>query len=386
MALFIRVGYVLAIGKDTLTWGDELAYDQLAQNMLEHGCFCFTAGQPSVLRAPLYPWILAFSYYLFGRHYIAILLIQAVAGACCAPLLALIGKQITGSIWTGLLAAVMFILNPVLIFSTGLLYSETLYLLLLLAATYLWLKLGAVPQRWRVTAAASGVLFGWSLLMKPNLLLFPIWLLVWAWIVFRNIRRAVGLVACITLAAALVVLPWSIRNYAVTAALIPVSANTGLNLLQGNNDQVNGGALDVRYIDPLPQLSETARDDMYKQWAVEWIRGHPASFIRLIPLKLYKFFSPLETSNRGAFVTWASPFAFMGYGLFYLIAIIGMLQAWSRWRNWSLVGMLILYPTLMAIAFYGGTRYGLAVQPFLMLFAAEAVRNLLASAYASGQR
>lgn len=376
-AILVRLGYVLAVGKETLTWGDELSYDQLAKNILEHSCYCFSVGRPTVFRAPLYPAILALIYAVVGYSYMAVLFIQALAGGLSALVLALVGKQMSGSLWVGLLASVMFTLNPLLVFATGLLYSETLYLLLLLGIVHLWLKLMSAPTNWVVIALGSGLLLGLSLLMKPNLVLFLAWLLVWGWIVFRSLSRAIVIVACIVLAMLVVVLPWSLRNFLVTDDFVLVSATAGLNLLQGNNSQVSGSGLDMELIDPLPHLSETERDAVYWQQGIEWIRTHPTDFARLVPLKLYKFFSPLETANRGRFVTSIAPLLLAAYALYYLLATVGMIKTARLWKSWLLAYMLIAYPVLLAVVFYGATRFGLVVQPFLKLFAAEAVVVLI---------
>ncbi len=375
-ALLVRVAYVLVVGKDSLAWGDEISYDQLATNLLAHGCFCFVPGEPTLFRAPLYPMLMALFYSIFGHNFLPIVLAQALAGAFSAPLLALIGRKITGSLWIGLLAGLLFTLNPLLVFTSGLLYTETFYLFLLLLIVYSWLQLVDRPSNWLLLALGSGILFGLSVLMKPNLLLFPVWLALWAWLVFR--QRGWGLlnVACITLAMLFVLLPWTLRNYEVTGKLVPVSTNTGLNLAQGNNSFVRGGALEASLLPATPDLSELERDAFYRQVGVDWIRQHPLEFIGLIPWKIYMFFSPLETSNRGAMMSVVAPLIYAGFSLFYLLALAGMIQTARQWRDWLLVHMLIVYPLLLTMIFYGGTRYGLVVHPFLALFAAVALAGL----------
>lgn len=377
LAILVRLVYVLATRKTELSWGDEFVYDQLARNVLEHGCYCFVVGQPSLWRPPLYPLILAGLYALFGYNYMAVLVVQAVVGGLAVPLTVLVGEQMSGSRQAGWLAGLMLALHPVFIFTTGLLYSETLYMPLLLAFAYGCIRLIHVRGAAIALAFGVGVLLGLSVLMRPNLILFPAGLLLWSWAAFRSLHRAVWVTASITLGMALTILPWSIRNFAVTGELVTVSANAGLNLLQGNHPNADGGALDIKYLDPWPELSEKERDDVYWQQGMEWIRDNPDKFFRLVPLKLYKFFSPLETSNRGQVLKQAAPLILAAFALFYLIALTGMMIAAKHWRMWLLAYLLIAYPALLAAVFYGGTRYGLVTQPFLALFAAEAVVTLV---------
>ncbi len=91
-----------------------------------------------------------------------------------------------------------------------------------------------------------------------------------------------------------------------------------------------------------------------------------------------EFFSPLETSNRGRFITGAAPFIYFGYGLYYLLAIAGMVMTAKNWRSWLLPYLLIAYFTSLAAVLYGGTRYSIPIQPFLMVFAAQAIVSLAA--------
>jgi len=391
LALALRLGYALIDGKATLAWGDEFTYDQLATNLLAHGCYCFIPGEPSVLRAPLYPAFMAVVYAMLGHSYLAVVILQAIAGALGAALLALIGMRITGSRLAGWLAGLMFAVNPLLIFTSNLLYPETIYLLLLFALLYLWLRLAASPREtppgmWIVMSVASGVLLGLSNLTKPNLTLFPIWLAAWGWIAFRDVRRA--LVTAVVVGAAMLVamLPWSLRNLSATGHFILASANSGMNLLQGNNPEVSGGALDVKNLDPLPGLTEAERDAAYWQMGMQWITSHPGDFIRLIPHKLYKFFSPLETSNRGTLASSLGGPLVAGFSAHYLLAIAGVVLTAKQWREWTLPYMLIVYPMLLTIVFYGGTRYGLVVQPFLMLFASVALAKIIQHVWPFAQK
>lgn len=188
IALVVRFGYVLAVQKTTLSWGDEFYYDQLATNILHDHCFCYAPDQPSVYRPPLYPAVLALIYALWGHSYTAVLIVQAIAGAISALTLALIGRHLSGSLSVGLVAGALFTVNPVLVYATALLYTETLFVFLLLVAVYLWLKLDR--QGWTVTVVSlgSGLILGVATLMRPILMFFPAWLIAWRWFATRDVE------------------------------------------------------------------------------------------------------------------------------------------------------------------------------------------------------
>jgi 4-amino-4-deoxy-L-arabinose transferase-like glycosyltransferase len=257
-----------------------------------------------------------------------------------------------------------------LIFATGLLYSETLYLFLLLLFTLSCLKVaeGAGRKGW---AVATGVFLGTTVLMKPNLLLFPLALVLWFWFALQNFRRALVLGGLIALAMAGVVLPWTLRNYRISRALVPVSANLGLNLWQGNHPEADGAAYPLDRVDPLEGYSELERDRLYRQWALQQIQSDPGRFLALIPRKMGKFFAPLETSNRGRIPLHFGSLVDWGWAVFLGFAVWGFLRTVGHSWEWMLIYLLILYPAGLAAVFYGATRYGMVVYPYLFLLAAD---------------
>ena len=374
LAVAVRVAYLVVRGVRPLQWGDEYVYDSLAQNLLRHGCFCSGPGQPTAWRAPLYVDLLAGTYAVFGHVSWPMLALQAFSGGVAAFFLMRIGSRLSRSPAVSWLAGLMFALHPIIVFATGLLYSESLYLAALLALAYAWLRLADWPANWPQLAIGTGFLLGVMNLMKPNLLFFPLWLLLWGVVVHREIRRAFVMSTVVGVTMVAVLLPWTLRNYHVAAGFVPVSLSNSVAFYEGNNPLAHGGGIDeTKAVPPLPELTERERAAMYWKWGTEWIRAHPADFLRLVPLKILHFFAPLETSERGH-VTTPLDFAVNAVALvYYAIALLGLWRVRADWRIWLLPLMLIAYPLLLSVVFFGGTRYGLVAQPFIMLLAAEGV-------------
>jgi 4-amino-4-deoxy-L-arabinose transferase-like glycosyltransferase len=371
LGIGLRLAYVLLAGKPELSWGDEVTYDLLARNMADGHGFCFVPGQPSLLRAPLYPAFLAALYALFGHHFMLALVVQALVGGLSALLLALVGRRLFDKPAPAILAGCALACHPLLIFTTGLLYSETLYLFLLLLFTYTCLRM--VEDTGKKWAVSGGFLLGLSVLMKPNMLLFPLLLGCWLWYTLRDLRQPLKLGLIVASLMAVTIFPWVWRNYRVSGAFVPVSANGGLNLWQGNHPEADGAAYPLDQVDPLPGYTEVERDSIYREWAVEQIRSDPLHTLSLLPRKLIKFFAPLETSNRGRIPTRLGPLVDLGWATFLGLAAWGAWRVQNRSRQWWLVYALILYPVLLTLAVYGGTRYGMVVYPYLFLLAAEPI-------------
>jgi 4-amino-4-deoxy-L-arabinose transferase-like glycosyltransferase len=366
----LRLAFVLVVGKDALSWGDEFTYDLLARNLVSGVGYGFAPGEPSVWRAPLYPMTLAVIYSVFGSSYLPVTALQAIVGGLTAPLLVMLGLRLFKDPVPAMLAGAMFALHPLLIFTVSLLYSETIYLALLLLFTLACLSMASDEGRpgW---AVVSGMLLGLSVLMKPNLMLFPVVLFLWVWLMLRRLDRALIIAGLASLVMVLVVLPWTVRNYRVTGEVVPVSANSGLNLWQGNHPRAEGAAFPLSQVDPLTAYSEAERDRIYRSWALEQLRSDPVRLLTLVPKKIGKFFAPLETSNRGQIPLRLAPVVDLVWLAFLALAAWGFIRTVGRSEKWVLIYLLILYPVGLAVVFYGATRYGMVVYPYLFLLASD---------------
>lgn len=123
-------------------------------------------------------------------------------------------------------------LYPSLVAYSHYLYSETLFIFLLLAALYVYFRKPAGPS---VRAAAlAGFLFGLTILTRSAVLYFlPLWL---AWLAlgrrWSEVRRAAVVVAV----AFATLAPWSVRNSLSYGEFIPVDATLGRTILWAYNE------------------------------------------------------------------------------------------------------------------------------------------------------
>jgi len=81
--------------------------------------------------------------------------------------------------------------------------------------------------------AASGVLAGAAMQVRPNMLLLPVWLSALVWLMARP-RPSIGSLAVFVSAACFVLAPWAIRNARLTGRFIPASAHGGIQLWYGS--------------------------------------------------------------------------------------------------------------------------------------------------------
>ena len=211
---------------------DETSYLTLA------GSLAAGEGWTSNFRPPLYPAFLA-GFIATGAGPGAARIVQALlATLCLLPIYALgrsVGGRASARLATGLVA-----FDPVLTGFSHLLWTETLYLTLLLPALALLVSdaRGERAGRW----LAAGLLLGAGSLARGQLLTLAPLLVLWAWWerdAGRGWQRGAALLA---LGWCLVVLPWTGRNFAVTGDLFLVDTNGAYNALVASNPR-------ARYVD-----------------------------------------------------------------------------------------------------------------------------------------
>ncbi|MCL2885388.1 MAG: glycosyltransferase family 39 protein [Betaproteobacteria bacterium] len=209
-----------------------------------------------------------------------VLFIVAVTGV--ARITALLGGNVAAR-----LAALLFAVWPNLVAMAGMPEKEAVIVALLPWAC--WFVVSALLERaapWRL--ACAGLLLGSCMLVQPSLQLLPLLMAGLLVVSLRPLPRALGLSLALMLGAALVVAPWSVRNYEVFGQFVLVSTTGGDNLYRANNPLATGGYTGRGEVD-LSALGELEQDKEGKRLALEWMRAHPADFAALMLEKQIRF-------------------------------------------------------------------------------------------------
>lgn len=184
----------------------------------------------------------------------------------------------------GLVAAGIWALWPNLIFHSGIVLTETLFLFLFVVLLIVVLgdpEAARAPGPRRLVAI--GVLFGLCVLVRPvTLVAAPAFLVLWWGPAVRTVlwRAAVALAASVA-----VMLPWAIRSSVVMEAPVALSLNLGDNLCLGHNPGASGGFGDLAaYCYTGEGLRrpeyETRRQSENISRALRYIRDEPATTLR----------------------------------------------------------------------------------------------------------
>jgi 4-amino-4-deoxy-L-arabinose transferase-like glycosyltransferase len=201
---------------------DSVTYLLLAGNLAAGNGFSVDPQPPYrsyTTRAPLYPAFLASILLVAGEDYVAIRVVQGLLGVATAALgfLAFAKLRPRFHAASGLAVLALLFLDPSIHLLDGEILSESLAAFFMTAAVFAAVRAGPRPAG----LAAAGLCLGLLMLTRPEHLFFPVALaLVLA--ILRAPRWKL-LLPCLLVASALVILPWSIRNYRASERLIPIS-------------------------------------------------------------------------------------------------------------------------------------------------------------------
>ena len=188
-------------------------------------------------KAPLYPAAIGAVYAVFGVHPQLFLVIQCFMFAGTCLLVFAIGRRLFNE-HTGVVAAVICALNPMLLNYIAYLHLETQ--LTLLVTLTIWLMVRFYQRPSVGNGVLIGIAAGAASLTKPVVLFHPALFAIGIVLAFRAARRRgehkvtpwVALIAMLV-AMGCTILPWTIRNYRSSGHFVLVSAGTSDAFLRG---------------------------------------------------------------------------------------------------------------------------------------------------------
>jgi 4-amino-4-deoxy-L-arabinose transferase-like glycosyltransferase len=372
---------------------DEQQYTRIAENVVAGTGFSWAVGQPTSIRPPLYPGLLAATWTLLGTtSFQAVRAIQILLSLATAALVFVLGR----SAWNdrvGAAGAAICWLYPSLIFYDSLILTETLFTFLLIAFVAATVTLVKTPRA--LAAIACGATLGLAALTRSVLWPLPL-ILCPGLLLLIDVRlaRRVALAAVVFVAYAVVVAPWAIRNTRLQGVVTVVDTMSGMNLRMGNyeftpddrmwdavsltgeKNWVHGITNDLG----TGNITEGQKDKWAQRKAIEYIKAHPLETLRRSLIKFADFWG-LEREfmagvQQGMYSppAWFSVLASAAILLAYaLIAVAGAAGIWIASPRDMRLHVILLMPVVVlvgahAIAF-GHSRYHLPLIPILGLYA-----------------
>lgn len=348
---------------------------------------------PTALWPPGYPLTLAVVYGLTGDSVTAGQLLNVLFGAGTAALVFLIARRLF-DLTTAVFAGLSIALLPSHILFTTVLLSETYFgfLLALVLAALVYFVLDpdrdATRSPWLLgVIAAVGLVTAFAGYVRGEFLAYGSVLALL--VVLRYRRRSVLPLAAFAVGAAIVVVPWAVRNMITMDEVIVGTTGAGRVMYQGHNPDSDGGPsliatgqLEAQFADLPRKELELESNREGSRFARDWALDHPIEELQLVPKRLFRLFRSDESG-----VTWLqsnkpwlgtegadrlirlSSFAFFG-----LIAMsLASARLWWRpkdLRFWAVFGVVPFYMLVFGVLFIGDPRYHYAMYFPIAIFAA----------------
>jgi len=206
-------------------------------------------------------------------------------------------------------------------------------------------------------------------------------------------------------AAAVVILPVTIRNYVASGQFVPIAWQAGTNFYIGNSPESDGvtailpgtrGSLWGGY-DDVRRLAEEAAGrplkgaEIDRYWmakGLEFWRRQPGKALGLLLRKTFLWFAGHEVSNdrdlyavkRYSFINYLffnSRFLKFPFGILLPLSLAGVWLFRKQWRRFLPLYLFVVAYSLSFIAFFVTTRYRMPLVPIAAVFAAMGLMGLI---------
>ena len=370
---------------------DGLFYQAIARTVVEKGIIGYNEVRPTSFRPPLYPLFLSGIYYILGYNFFIVRILQSILHGLTCLLIFLIGRNIFNRN-VGITAAILFAVNPFLIFFSGEIGTETLFTFLI-AATIYSITLFLKSKNKTLVLIMSGLLFTASMMTRTIFLSLLPFLIIWLYYVSDK-KNAWKNVIVFFLSFFIALMPWIIRNYSVHGHFVLSGTNMGHNL--------NIGALmeGVDYGEALKKFKEiagydykdlenpknrslpTSEYELQKQGierALKLIAADPAKWIKVRALNAFNLWSNNWEGNyakkfaeeKSSYIKTASHYYYLFILFFGILGIAFTAKESDRDKRNILYLILLLFlaGTAGYCVFQTGKRYRVPIiDPYLAIY------------------
>ena len=317
---------------------------------------------------PLYPLFLV----LFGGEEKAHFFVGMISGLISIVLAWALTRALFEDKKTGLMAAGMMAVYPMVVFYSVVGSTESLFVPL---------TLGAFLALHKNRVIAASILFVLSILARPVMDAFAPFVIIWHALVIRKkgISRSFRDLAIYGILYALIMSPWWYHNIKKYGNFVRLNYGFGYVLYAGNNPMnVSGGGIgkidyDTWNVTGGPVRSSIVEIDRELQdAAIKYIRNDPLNFIKMAGVKFVRFWnlmphSPMVKGNKLALTATLSLLPIITLAIATLINRQDLF-----WRLTPMLGF-IAFLTLVHMITIGSIRYRYPLEPLLIVIAAPSL-------------
>jgi hypothetical protein len=397
VALAVRVGAILWVGADAISFGDARSYLDTAAELCQTHSYPESSNLP-FFRAPGLPLLIAAATFCDPDRILAVKLALSLLDVALAAIVFFFAARLSGSTLAAALAALGVALHPLLVFQVTDIRSEPLFSALATAALVTALTAAREPRKMMGLSMAAGCLLGLAALTRP-IALAGLPYLVLCRVAWPQARLGPRIASAVVLAlgCALVLGPWTVRNALAHGDLILVNDAFGYNLWRGAHPELNR-ALESSDAETFAALAEhfeavtsprtaaevrvqaaspAARSRVWTRRSAAIIVDDPGAYARSAVRKLARYWRP-----------WLDPrvhsmprviLSGLVSAVLFVFAAAGLVHLWrvDRWLAATLIGWLVVF-WLAQTPFQVVMRFRLATaEPIALVLAGFAVASFL---------
>jgi 4-amino-4-deoxy-L-arabinose transferase-like glycosyltransferase len=246
-----------------------------------------------------------------------------------------------------------------------------------------------------------GVVAGLAILTRPVAICMLASIFIGFYVMDRHdLRRNFLKISLITVTAAVIVVPWAVRN-TVAVGATTLQTSSGVVLWIGHNPQATGALMPPPHIPGInagarpgagPNATEAEANAAYTSAAIDSFLNNPFRALTLVPRKMFELWGghrhAVSHSTRKSeraipgVILDILPILTQGYLVLLLLLVIaafGIKQSLMRWLKGSgviLTGTFVGWNVYHAMNF-GSGRYHVPLEPILAIFAASAISAII---------
>jgi 4-amino-4-deoxy-L-arabinose transferase-like glycosyltransferase len=369
--------YSLYLG-DNLRFPDEKVYfNDYGQNIATSNIYSSDGISPTAFHPPLYPLLIGIlikaGFGVVGMH----LVNYAALFVAIWIVYRLLIKQ--NFRFAPIISVVLIFGYPVLFYTAGTLYPQTIGgMFLLLALFYYWTPISTIKS-----IILTGLFLGLSILTIPTFLFVLPFLILFSLLTRKKTLSWMILLAVITF---LTISPWTIRNYIVFDRVELVSSNFGTNFLIGNSEETtanngpNAWTGMKEYVEKAndQHMNEFDRNKFYIISALNLIRNKPVHYGILYIQKVVNYFNfrnDLATKSESS--TFKDLLMLISYGFLLLSVLLRIILLRTKSLSSLELFLLAMYlcSAFISAVVFTRIRYRLPFDYLLILLASISIER-----------
>jgi 4-amino-4-deoxy-L-arabinose transferase-like glycosyltransferase len=388
----IRLAFVLATMDHPLQ-GDELEYHSEGRFIADGHWFWTLApsgeAHAGMWKTPVYPTFVGLLYKALGADYDRVLLVQTLIGPVTIFLTWLLARRLFGQ-RVGLASAAIVAVAPFAWQFEVRLSAEALVTPLTLLFFIALLDQEPTVRR----AAAIGVLTGVILLTRPSAI-YLIPAIIVAFAIASGLRRGIALTAVAVSAMALCITPWTIRNYVVSDAFVPLSIQDAAPYGTFNDEAANDpehpwawrptNRRDAPILRSARELGDVEFRRRLRENTTEYIKDHPASVPKAFfwngISRFWDLRRPSHVVDESRFNGRTRTLTAVGLAFYWVLLPLAAVGLWRIHRRRVVVWPLVAVAVSASVIFttQGSTRYRAPFEPVIAVLACSAAVPLVSA-------